>query len=84
MPWFVIGFLALGIAVSLGVMPQQVKDLMAHTSILLMTAAMAAMGLHTPVAMLRKAGLRVVYAGLMAFACMAALSFSLIHALGIG
>lgn len=83
-PWFVIGFLALGIAVSLGVLSQPVKDLVSHTSIFLMTAAMAAMGLHTPLAMLRKAGLRVFYAGLMAFACMAALSFVLIHALGIG
>jgi uncharacterized membrane protein YadS len=44
---------------------------------------MAAMGLHTQVAMLRRAGLRVLYAGLLAFGCLAALSFALIRALRI-
>jgi uncharacterized integral membrane protein (TIGR00698 family) len=82
-PWFVIGFLVLGTAGSFGLLPPAVKDLAARTSLFLMTAAMAAMGLHTQLAMLRKAGPRVIYAGALAFACMAALSFSLIHVLGI-
>ena len=82
-PWFVIGFLALGIAGSFGLLPAAARQALATASIFLMTAAMAAMGLHTPLAMLRSAGLRVVYAGLLAFAGLAALSFTLIHALGI-
>ena len=48
-----------------------------------MTCAMAAMGLHTQIAMLRQAGLRVLYAGLLAFGSLAALSFALIRALRI-
>src|SRR5207248_10998297 len=76
-PWFVIGFLALGIAGSFGLLPAAARQALATASIFLMTAAMAAMGLHTPLAMLRSAGLRVVYAGLLAFAGLAALSFTL-------
>jgi uncharacterized membrane protein YadS len=82
-PWFVLGFLALGTAGSFGLLPAEVKDLAARTSLFLMTAAMAAMGLHTQLAMLRRAGPRVIYAGALAFAGMAALSFALIHLLGI-
>lgn len=82
-PWFVIGFIALGAAGSAGLLPGSARAALASASIFLMTAAMAAMGLHTQMAMLRRAGLRVVYAGLAAFAGMAALSFALIHLLGI-
>ena len=82
-PWFVIGFLLLGVAGSLGALPGAAKDTLAGASIFLMTVAMAAMGLHTQLAMLRRAGLRAVYAGLLAFAAMAALSFTLIHALHV-
>jgi len=83
LPWFVIGFLVLGTAGSFGFLPPAAKDLAARTSLFLMTAAMAAMGLHTQLAMLSRAGPRVIYAGALAFAGMAALSFSLIHLLGI-
>ncbi|HZX97728.1 MAG TPA: putative sulfate exporter family transporter [Myxococcales bacterium] len=82
-PWFVIGFLLLGTARSLGLLPGAVRPLLETASIFLMTCAMAAMGLHTQMAMIRRAGFRVVYAGLAAFACMAALSFVLIHLLRI-
>jgi uncharacterized integral membrane protein (TIGR00698 family) len=82
-PWFVIGFLALGTVRSLGLLPGALRPVLEATSIFLMTCAMAAMGLHTQVAMIRRAGVRVAYAGLAAFACMAALSFALIQALRI-
>jgi len=82
-PWFVIGFLALGIAGSLGALPGTSRAVLSACSVFLMTCAMAAMGLHTQVAMLRRAGVRVLYAGLAAFACMAALSFALIRLLRI-
>lgn len=83
-PWFVIGFLALGVLRSLGALPGPLRPGLEATSIFLMTCAMAAMGLHTRLAMIRRAGARVVYAGVAAFACMAALSFALIQALRIG
>jgi len=79
----VIGFIAVRAAGSLGLLPGATRVALANASIFLMTAAMAAMGPHTQMAMLRKAGLRVVYAGLGAFAGMAAPSFALIHLLGI-
>ncbi|HTO98215.1 MAG TPA: putative sulfate exporter family transporter [Myxococcales bacterium] len=82
-PWFVIGFLALGIAGSLGGFPGNNRAILTAASIFLMTCAMAAMGLHTPLGMIRRAGARVLYAGLAAFGCMALLSFLLIRALRI-
>jgi uncharacterized integral membrane protein (TIGR00698 family) len=82
-PWFVIGFLALGIAGSLGGFPGGNRALLSSASIFLMTCAMAAMGLHTQIGMIRRAGARVLYAGLAAFGCMALLSFLLIRTLGI-
>lgn len=83
-PWFVIGFLALGIAGSFGGFPGGNRALLSAASIFLMTCAMAAMGLHTQMGMIRRAGARVLYAGLAAFGCMAALSFVLIRILRIG
>jgi uncharacterized integral membrane protein (TIGR00698 family) len=82
-PWFVVGFLVLGALGSVGLLPGAAKSTLSSTSVFLMTAAMAAMGLHTQLAMIRKAGLRVVYAGAVAFVCMATISFGLIHALHI-
>jgi uncharacterized integral membrane protein (TIGR00698 family) len=82
-PWFVIGFIALGVAGSLGGFPGENRAILSATSIFLMTCAMAAMGLHTQLGMIRRAGARVLYAGLAAFGCMAALSFLLIRALRI-
>ncbi|MGZ6123435.1 MAG: YeiH family protein [Myxococcales bacterium] len=82
-PWFVIGFIALGVAGSLGGFPGENRAILSATSIFLMTCAMAAMGLHTQLGMIRRAGTRVLYAGLAAFGCMAVLSFLLIRALRI-
>jgi uncharacterized integral membrane protein (TIGR00698 family) len=82
-PWFVIGFLALGTVRSLGWLPGVLRPALESTSIFLMACAMAAMGLHTQASMIRRAGVRVAYAGVAAFACMAALSFCLIRALRI-
>lgn len=83
-PWFVIGFLALGAAVSLGWLSSLARDGASHASVFLMATAMAAMGLHSPLAMIRRAGLRVMNAGALGFACLSALSFALIRALRIG
>jgi uncharacterized membrane protein YadS len=48
-----------------------------------MVVSMAAMGLGTQLEMVRRAGMKVVYAGLAGFAALAALSFGLIHVLRI-
>lgn len=82
-PWFVVGFLAVGIASSIGLVPPHLKTLLSTSSVFLMVVAMAAMGLGTQLEMVRRAGMKVVYAGLAGFAALAALSFVLIHVLRI-
>ena len=82
-PWFVVGFLAVGIASSVGLVPAHLKALLSSASVFLMVVAMAAMGLGTQLEMIRGAGMKVVYAGLAGFAALAALSFTLIHLLRI-
>ena len=82
-PWFVVGFLAVGIASSVGLVPAPAKALLSTASVFLMVVAMAAMGLGTQLEMIRRAGWKVVYAGLAGFAALAVLSFALIHLLRI-
>jgi uncharacterized integral membrane protein (TIGR00698 family) len=82
-PWFVIGFLALGIIGSTGIVPAGAKGLLSTASVFLMVVAMAAMGLNLDLSMVRRAGMRVVYAGLLGFAGLAAAALTLIHVLDI-
>ncbi|HEY9855234.1 MAG TPA: putative sulfate exporter family transporter [Stenomitos sp.] len=82
-PYFVLGFLALGAVASTGVIPTPVIAGLSNASIFLMVMAMAAMGLNTQMELVRKAGLKVVYAGLLGFFLLAGTSWSLIHLLHI-
>jgi uncharacterized integral membrane protein (TIGR00698 family) len=82
-PYFVLGFLVLGAAGSVGLVPPALKNELATTSIFLMVMAMAAMGLNTHLAMIKKAGMRVIYAGLLGFALLAGVSYVIIRVLGI-
>nr|WP_242589300.1 putative sulfate exporter family transporter [Corallococcus macrosporus] len=54
------------------------------TSVFLMVIAMAAMGLATPFQMIRKAGMKVIYAGLLGFGGLARMAWGLIRLLRIG
>jgi RNA polymerase sigma factor (sigma-70 family) len=83
-PWFVIGFLAVGVVASVGLLPPQVLSGLSTASVFLMVMAMGAMGLATQLQMLREAGMKVIYSGLAGFALLAALSFALIKLFGIG
>ncbi|MBO9541560.1 putative sulfate exporter family transporter [bacterium] len=82
-PWFVIGFLAMGLAATLGFFPGALKGWLSTASIFLMVMAMAAMGLNTPLGMIRKAGMKVIYAGLAGFGLLAVTSYALIRLLDI-
>ncbi|MBZ4420226.1 YeiH family protein [Myxococcus sp. RHSTA-1-4] len=82
-PWFVLGFLAVGSLGSAGVLPAAVKAELSTASVFLMVMAMAAMGLGTHVSMIRRAGMRVVYAGLVGFAGLALCAWGLIQLLAI-
>ncbi|MCY1077836.1 YeiH family protein [Archangium lansingense] len=82
-PWFVLGFLAVGVLGSVGVLPDAAKSALSIASVFLMVMAMAAMGLGTHVSMIRRAGMRVVYAGLAGFAALALSAWGLIQLLSI-
>lgn len=82
-PWFVIGFLAVGVVGSVGLLPGVAKTWLSNASVFLMVMAMAAMGLNTPIEMIRKAGMRVIYAGLAGFSLLGVTSWLLIHGLNI-
>jgi len=82
-PWFVIGFLLLGAGGSTRLVPNALKLALSAVSIFLMVIAMAAMGLNTDWRMLHRAGRKVFYAGVAGFAGLAAISLTLIRAMGI-
>lgn len=82
-PWFVIGFLAVGVVGSIGLIPAEAKNVLSNASVFLMVMAMAAMGLNTQLGMIRKAGMRVIYAGLAGFGMLAATSYTIIRILNI-
>ncbi|HET9451066.1 MAG TPA: putative sulfate exporter family transporter [Aggregicoccus sp.] len=82
-PWFVIGFLAIGVLGSVGLLAPSLRAGLSTTSVFLMVMAMAAMGLATPFQMIRRAGMKVIYAGLLGFAGLALMAFGLIHVLAI-
>ncbi|WP_375757551.1 YeiH family protein [Corallococcus exercitus] len=83
-PWFVVGFLALGVLGSVGLLAPSLRAGLSTTSVFLMVMAMAAMGLATPFQMIRKAGMKVIYAGLLGFGGLALMAWGLIHLLRIG
>jgi uncharacterized membrane protein YadS len=62
-PWFLVGFLCLTVLHSAGVIPGRVADGLGVASTFLIAVAMAAIGLSTDVAALRRAGLRPLLLG---------------------
>ncbi|MCF8476108.1 MAG: putative sulfate exporter family transporter [Pseudolabrys sp.] len=82
-PWFIIGFLVLMAARSFGWVPQRILPPLASFSIVLTTAAMAALGLGVDLKKLMMVGPRVTLATLLSLAVLGAISIALIHALGI-
>lgn len=82
-PWFVIGFLSMGVFGSVGIIPAMARSWLSHASIFLMATAMAAMGLNTQLQMIRKAGVRVIHAGLAGFGILAVTAYGIIRILNI-
>jgi uncharacterized integral membrane protein (TIGR00698 family) len=62
-PWFLIGFLLVAAANSLGVVPAGAHDPLHGASVFLITVALAAIGMSTDVAGLRRAGARPLLLG---------------------
>ncbi|EFH81828.1 YeiH family protein [Ktedonobacter racemifer] len=78
LPWFVLGFLLVGVINSLGFFSKDIAALLVQASTFLMVAAMAAMGLMVDFAVLRRRGLRALGVSLLLLAIFIVLSSAII------
>ncbi len=83
MPWFVIGFLALVLCRSAGLVPDAALPSIGHVATFLTVVAMAGLGLGTDVRALARAGGRVTAAVVLSLAGLGAVSLCLLLALGL-
>lgn len=82
-PWFLIGFIALGTARSVGLMPAAIADPLREASTLLTVAAMAALGLSVDVRAVAKVGPPVMTTVFASLLTLIVVSVTLIRLLGI-
>jgi uncharacterized integral membrane protein (TIGR00698 family) len=82
-PWFIVGFLLLALARSLGFIPQNVVEPLRTVASILTTIAKAALGLGVDVRKVAKAGLRVTTAVTASLIVLGLISFALIRMAGI-
>lgn len=78
LPWFVFGFIALIVVNSLIDIPAAAKEFIVPATAFLLSVALAAMGLETDIAKLKRKGLRPLLLGLAASLFISALSLTLI------
>ena len=82
-PWFIIGFLAMLVIRSLGLIPDLLLDPVKLMAGLLTTIAMAALGLGVDVRVVARAGGRVTAAVTCSLVMLAVISVTLIRFLGV-
>jgi len=83
-PWFIVGFLILLAARSLGFIPLAVLPAITHTAALLTTIAMAALGLGVDVRVVARTGIRVTLAVTASLIVLGFMSYGLIRLTEIG
>lgn len=83
-PWFIVGFLVLGVLRSIGVLPVGLAEPLRETSRWLTVAAMAALGLSVDVRVLRSVGRPVAVAVVGSLLLLIGISVALIWGLRIG
>ncbi|MED3907544.1 YeiH family protein [Geobacillus thermodenitrificans] len=66
-PWFIFGFLFMGIIGATGIIPKQLKDFIVFASTFLLTMAMAGLGLSTKFSEFKKTGWKPGLLGLIGF-----------------
>ncbi|GAA3773579.1 YeiH family protein [Microbacterium kribbense] len=81
-PWFLIGFLVVAVVNSLGVIGPGLREMLVQASIFLIAVALAAIGLSTDVAGLRRAGWRPLALGAILWILVAATSLGVIWLTG--
>ncbi|OWJ64722.1 YeiH family protein [Inquilinus limosus] len=82
-PWFIDGFLLLAVLRSFGLLPEAVLAPAATMATALTVISMAALGLSTDLRSVARAGGRVTAAVTLSLLVLGAISFGLIHLLGI-
>jgi uncharacterized integral membrane protein (TIGR00698 family) len=82
-PWFILGFLALAAIRSAGWVPVPLLAPTATAASVLTVVSMAALGLEVDVRVVARAGGRVIAVVVASLAALGAISFGLIHLLGI-
>jgi uncharacterized integral membrane protein (TIGR00698 family) len=83
-PWFVIGFLAVLVARSAGLIPQALLPHVTRVAAILTTIAMAALGLGVDVRVVARTGPRVTLAVTISLIVLGVMSYGLIRFDGIG
>ena len=78
MPWFVLGFLAVGALNSLGFFPPVVSGVILQASVFLTVVSMAGMGLMVDLRVIRQTGLRALGVSFLIFVLFVTLSSCLI------
>ena len=82
LPWFVLGFIALVALNSVVTIPSDARKLIVTVTTVLLTIALAAMGLETDISKLAARGIRPALLGALAFLFIAAFSLLLIKLVG--
>lgn len=82
-PWFIVGFLAVAVLRTLGVIPQALLGPLASVAATLTTISMAALGLGVDIRVVAKAGGRVTAAVCLSLMVLGLVSFGLIRALDV-
>jgi uncharacterized integral membrane protein (TIGR00698 family) len=82
-PWFIIGFLLVASARSIGLIPQPLLAPLASIAAILTTISMAALGLGVDVRVVAKAGGRVTTAVTASLIVLGVISLILIHVIGV-
>ncbi|WP_236638409.1 putative sulfate exporter family transporter [Mangrovicoccus ximenensis] len=77
-PWFVFGFLAMAVLNSVLPLPDPARDAAAAATSFLLAMALAAMGLETDIRKLRRAGLRPLALGFLAWIFISAAGLALV------
>jgi len=78
MPWFVLGFIAMILFNSTGILPETERHWLIQATTFLLAMALAAMGLETDIRKLRAKGLRPLLLGIVAAVFISALSLGLV------
>lgn len=82
-PWFILGFVALAVINSAGIIPKTVSSVMKEISKFLMIAALAAIGLNTDFSEMKKSGIAPMIHGFIISALVVIVAIAVEYFMGI-